>query len=433
MNLKKILIVFITSFSAVHGTWSSPPVDVSLDRGSSSPQIGLDDAGRATTVWLKNSGEGETPLTIKSSSWDGFTWSAADEISAPTAEFGLFSPKLAVAKVIPLSGTTAFALWTRSDGINFIVQGSRLISGSWTDAENLSASGGNAGTSQISTNLSGDVAVAVWNRRNGVKNVIQARVWKDGRWQAVTDLSDDTQDAADAQVSVDAEGRAIAVWERFDGSRFIIQSRVWNGIEWLPVQNVSPTGLNLDAIFPQVGLDEEGNAIAVWALGTEDSFTIQGSTYDGASWSEPKTVSEVGENVTGPQLGVDSSGNAVAIWGAKGSSFPVKASVWNGTMWSPPETLSKNDKNTNAQQLSVDTQGNAVAIWEIATEEGRIIQTSIWNQSFWSEPVKISAADSDYNFGPQVSLNSSNAATAIWSFTQGVQSSFNTKLLPLLP
>lgn len=430
MNLKNLIFVFVTFFTVGYCEWSSPPTPLPSGTGSSTPQVGENITGKAVSIWLKNSG-GPTPLTIEASVWDGLTWGGPDTISAATTDFNLLSPRIAVPRLAPLLGNTAFAVWVRNDGSGFVVQSSRLVSGSWTAVEELSLTGGNANAPQISSNLTGSTAVAIWNRRNGGKNVIQARVWNGTMWEPVTDLSDGTQDAGNPQVSVNAQGNAVAVWQWFDGVRFIIRSRVWNGSEWLPVQNISLSGLSVDAIFPQVGLNAAGNAVAVWAIGTGDSFIVEGSTYDGTSWTDPVEVSDAGENVSGPQLGVDAFGNAVASWQAKGTFFPVKASVWNGSVWSSPELISENGKNTDVQQLSVNAEGNAMVVWEIVTDEGRVIQASFWNQYLWSDPVVISAAGATFNLNPQVSLNALNNAVAVWSDDDGIiQSSFNTNLIP---
>jgi hypothetical protein len=45
-------------------------------------------------------------------------------------------------------------------------------------------------------------------------------------WLAPQDLSAAGQNAFNPEVAVDAQGNAIAVWRRFDGTNFIVQAAV---------------------------------------------------------------------------------------------------------------------------------------------------------------------------------------------------------------
>ena len=70
----------------------------------------------------------------------------------------------------------ATAVWSRSDGSNFIIQAStKPFKGSWqATPDDLSISGENASNPQVATDPVGNVIVTVWQRSNGTNQIIQA-------------------------------------------------------------------------------------------------------------------------------------------------------------------------------------------------------------------------------------------------------------------
>ena len=69
-------------------------------------------------------------------------------------------------------------------------------------------------------------ATAVWRRSNGANFIVQGATRPaGGPWQAPVDLSAVGQSTADPQVAVDPTGRATAVWSRYGGTGFVVQGR----------------------------------------------------------------------------------------------------------------------------------------------------------------------------------------------------------------
>jgi len=73
------------------------------------------------------------------------------------------------------SNGNATAIWSRSDGLNFIIQAStKPFGGSWQlILDDLSETGQNATIPQIAINPNG-IAIVVWRRSDGSNNIIQA-------------------------------------------------------------------------------------------------------------------------------------------------------------------------------------------------------------------------------------------------------------------
>ena len=97
---------------------------------------------------------------------------------------------------------------------------------------------------------------------------------------------------------------AIA-WSRFGPAK-------WSG-PWQATVDLSVRG---DAAFaPQVAVDGQGSAVAVWYASTSDGVVVQSATrLAGGSWRGPIDLSSGSRNAGAPQLAVGAQGTAVAVW-----------------------------------------------------------------------------------------------------------------------
>jgi uncharacterized protein YheU (UPF0270 family) len=134
-------------------------------------------------------------------------------------------------------------------------------------------------------------------------------------------LSAAGQSAFFPQVAVDQGGNAVFVWQRFDGTNYRIQARARTAAGVLSAtQTLSAPGQ--DASNPQVGVDQSGDAVFVWSRydGTGrcspvGCFRIEARARTAAGvLSATQTLSARGQHAVGPQVAVDQSGNAVFVW-----------------------------------------------------------------------------------------------------------------------
>jgi hypothetical protein len=317
----------------------------------------------------------------------------------------------------------AVAVWTRFNGTNYIVQGAvrQAGSGVWQAPVDLSAVGGNAVGPQVAVDPQGN-AVAVWIRFSGTHEVVQSAVRPaaNGVWQAPVDVSVTGADAASPQVAVDPQGNAVAVWTRFNGPNFIVQGAVrpaGSGVWQTPV-DLSAVGGN--ALSPQVAVDPHGNAVAVWSRSNGANEIVQGAVRPAASglWQTPVDLSAVGGNALSPQVAVDPQGNAVAIWErSNGTNFIVQGAVRPAAdgLWQAPVDLSAAGQDGRAARVALDPQGNAVAVWHRSNGANTIVQGAVRPAAdgLWQTPVDLSAAGGDAQ-EPGVSLDPQGNAVAVW-------------------
>lgn len=86
------------------------------------------------------------------------------------------------------------------------------------------------------------------------------------------------------------------------------------------------TAGGVDALEPQVAVDPQGNAIAVWRVfdGSNERIETAFRPIDGQfqSW---KLLSEAGKNAKEPQVAFDPQGNAIAVWTLQDGAFRIES------------------------------------------------------------------------------------------------------------
>ncbi len=111
---------------------------------------------------------------------------------------------------------------------------------------------------------------------------------------------------------------------------------------WLAPVNVSAPGRA--AFHPEIAVDAQGSAIAVWERGNESTAIIQASVRPaGGKWQKPVSLSGGGEQAGGAQVAFDERGDAIAIWGRGPNEFTgvVQAAVRPaGGSWHKPVNVS---------------------------------------------------------------------------------------------
>jgi hypothetical protein len=147
-------------------------------------------------------------------------------------------------------------------------------------------------------------------------------------------------------------------------------------------------------------------------------------------WSAPIDLSAAADYTTTPQVASDPDGNAVAVWlkaTVNDQTVPalcdaldkcvVQASQFNATTgaWTVPVTLSSDLENATQPDVVINSSGDAMAIWRRTTGADSVIQASINDGSGWqATPTDVSTNPSGSPRGPQVSVSSTDVFTVVW-------------------
>ena len=208
--------------------------DALVSRNADTPHVAMDAAGNALAVWAQDNSIYASRYTVVGA---GRGWGAAQLIESDV-NWPAAAPRIAMA-----ANGRAYAVWEQSaDGVL------------------------------------GDATPPF-------KNIMANRYVPTLGWQnAVLVETDNAGHAQAPQVVVDGVGNATVVWRQWDvthysvwSNRYFIASGQWDTAALIESDNSG------DAINPQVAVDAAGNALAVWSqsVGTRSSIRANHSIFGG--------------------------------------------------------------------------------------------------------------------------------------------------------
>ncbi len=160
-----------TAVSTDGGTTWSPPVFRTPDNQlARSPRLGASDDGqRLTMVWQQAPIGGVDRVQVMHTQDGGSTWSAPTALSASGAQAGGSQVRVSA------DGQRLTVVWDRSDGVNFRVQSvsSADQGATWSEVQTLSGAGQSGVNRALTASASGRRAATVWERNDGSHTRVQ--------------------------------------------------------------------------------------------------------------------------------------------------------------------------------------------------------------------------------------------------------------------
>lgn len=292
---------------------------------------------------------------------------------------------------------------------------------------------------QLAIDPQGNV-VAVWRRRPSIGQpweIWSSRYTPDDGWdpEKAERIGDpNTSDDVQPQIAVDLDGNAMAVWAEYDGMVFNVRaSRYEPAIGWGEVIGLETNDTG-DASGPQVIMDPDGDAIAVWEQDFGTRFIIFSSRYTAADdrWGTPEPIDDDnGGDAEEAKIGGDAKGNAMAVWrqsndrGADDPRFDIWSARYTSSdgQWGPAELVESHDTGSaSAPQVAVAPNGDAVAVW--VQFDGT--NFDVWSNRYtfdvgWGTAEGIETDDRGPAESPQVAVDPNGNAVAVWTQSDGVQ------------
>jgi uncharacterized protein GlcG (DUF336 family) len=346
-------------------------------------------------------------------------WGTAEIIDEDTGEAS--SPQVAVDPE-----GNAVAVWYQSDGSYDSIYSNRYdaLSGAWGTAQAIESNTGDAYGPQVAVDPSGN-AVAVWYQNDGSYNSIYSNRYDalSGTWGTAQLIEDNIRSAYAPQVAVDLDGNAVAVWRQNDGSydtiysnRYDALSGTWGGTAQAIEGN---TG---SAYGAQVAFDPSGNAVAVWYQWDGSYDSIYSNRYDALSGTWGGTAQAIEGNTGGaynPQVAFDSDGNATVVWyqhdGTYNNIYFNRYDELSG-MWGTAQAIEGNTGNADAPQVAVDPSGNAVAVWRQHDGTYYTIYSNRYDalSGTWGVTAQAIEGNTGGAYAPQVAVDPAGNAVAVW-------------------
>jgi hypothetical protein len=291
------------------------------------PDLAVDAQGDAVVVWERLAGAED--LVEGASRPAGGSWQTAETLSTE-------AENLHPAEVGIDAAGEATAVWEQKGAEVRIDAATKPAAGKWQHPVAVSAEGENANEPRLAVGANGN-AVAAWEHFESEELIEAAiRASAAGTWGkpvALTKPETGEGEPAGQQVAIDAQGDAVLVWARMNNGHEIVEAteRAASSSAWQPVAALSGPGESLEEL-PQVAVNDQGNVVVVWERmhGGEETVEAAAGLATSRSWETPVALSGKGEPASEQQVGIDGQGNAVAVWSRfDGTSYLAEAAGYD--------------------------------------------------------------------------------------------------------
>lgn len=306
-----------------------------------------------------------------------------------------------------------------------------ILSKSWSLSLHIERDAGKISWLQTSIAEGGN-AISVWTEStSGLDSVyVSMLLGGEADWRAEVNISNGNSGRAYVpKAAINPSGQAVAVWNQHDGVNYSIYANVYNN-------ETSAWGASLEidyeagghAYFPQVVMDDMGNALAAWYQYDGLQYSILSSRYDApsGSWSPPEPVEHMDTGAFHPVLAGNSSGYAMLTWRqSDGYMDSAWASMYDPVVkeWGEPQLL-ENDNNDHARWPVVDmnNKGDAIVSWYMYDGSFNSVYSSIYNSSsgIWGEAVLVDGQGEGHAEYPVVSIAEDSNAMVAWKYDNGI-------------
>ena len=409
-------------------TWRTTELIETNNAGdANSPQVAIDASGNALAVWAQSDGTRlnvwANRYTAATSSWGTAALIESDDLG------GVANPQIAM----DTSGN-ALAVWEQSDGSRFNIWANRFTAAnnSWGTAvliENNDA--GNASAPQIAVDANGD-ALVVWAQSDGTRfNIYSNRFTaSSSSWAApVVIEADNVADAYSPQIAIDANGNAMAVWQQFEAGTFNIWANRYTSAtgKWGTAALIETSNAG-NASNQKIAVDTAGNALAVWTQfdGTTNHIYANRFTAASSSWGVAAVIRTGTGDTDRPQIAFDASGNALAVWdqhdGTRRNIHANRYIAATGS-WGVPTVIESNAGGASRAQISVDASGNALAVWtQLDGTRNNIFGNRFTSgTNSWGTAALVETGSVREGLSAEVAVNAAGNGVAVWTQFDGLR------------
>ena len=262
----------------------------------------------------------------------------------------------------------AIAVWGQKDGSNsYKIYANRYVQGSgWIGKFLVGNRSGESTLPKIAMDENGN-AIVVWELKINNKSTIWARKYEIGAgWRDFSIIGNSSSIKEYFQdISMNSIGNAVAVWRSNnpDGifANFYDKNRGWKGAVQIS---------RGDELIPKVAISDNNEAVTIWPqmtniLGKQDLYATH---FKNNRWNSVPTLLEYKDGSVGisVDVGIDKDGNAIAVWdqfdGNEKSIYARFYTSQNG--WEEAHLLENNNNKALAPKIAMNKNGDAVVVWK---------------------------------------------------------------------
>ncbi len=261
--------------------------------------------------------------------------------------------------------------------------------GSWNGPAFLldGASGGGSNFPEVAVNPNGD-AIVVFQKLDGdVSNIYANHYSVNDGWSAPVRLDVGNDTSTFPQVAIDANGNAVAVWLQSPslGLRDVYASRYTTTSGWGIAETIEDDVEFVPDSPPSIAMDPSGNAFVVWSQDVFSSVAVKLNSYTAATekWDTAANISSINpskpiQNLN-PKVTFGSNVTRVISWTEKDGNLVARVTITtpsNFTQFFNPKINTNIGGNIDYHQAIVDSNGNATIVWQQPDAMGKNIYAS---------------------------------------------------------
>ena len=367
----RIYKVWANRFSPSRGWETAEPVEASGTAGGRGADVAMDPQGNAVVVWRRTNEEPDPSSTFWANRFTPSAGWQTEERIERNDQASSGDPRVAMDPQ-----GNAIAVWPQLSGARENVWSNRFTpSDGWGEAERIEWNADHdAWQTQVAMDAQGN-AMAVWasattEQSSDVIETFEYYIWSNrftptSGWSGPERVDGHEDNASNPQIAMDGQGNAIAVWEHIAGRTTNIWSnRFTPSSGWgTPVRIDSMEDGGHRAWFPQVAFDAQGRALAVWF---EWTGIWSNRCVPSGEWGTPERISDELNGISAPSLAVSSRGVAMAGWhrwdGERNNLWVRRFLPSSG--WEAPELIEEGDGTAYSPALAMDEHGRAIATWD---------------------------------------------------------------------
>ncbi len=289
------------------------------------PRVAMNADGQAVIVWSLGSGLVEKVQAISA---------APGGVFGEVADLTAFGEVASVPQVALDASGDALAVWDDWDGANIRIEDAvRPAGGSFGAPRFLSPAANNADTPQVAFDAQGN-ALAVWRFDGSPASTVQAAYRQAGGEFGVpqTVSTPSSMPAQAPQVAFDGQSDGVVAWQQSDGTYLRVDANVrqpGSAGAWATPSTLDPGGQ--EAYEPQIAGDGLSGTVVSWKTFNGIANTAQAAYRPaGGSFAPATTVSAASPQEGRPEVGIDAQGNAIAVWSrSNGPNYLLEAAGYD--------------------------------------------------------------------------------------------------------
>ncbi|MFZ5864081.1 MAG: tetratricopeptide repeat protein [Nitrospirota bacterium] len=258
----------------------------------------------------------------------------------------------------------------------------------WGNHELVRATTDRLSQPQLAINETGDM-VALWLERTASDVDVWSAHYTIGRgWNQPALVETITGEADHPDIAIDNQGNAVAVWSRFSG----LQNDLWAnryepGIGWnTPVLIETHDG---DALRARVQISRHGHALVVW---TQSGHVWANHYKSNIGWGAATAIESNSGPPSHPTVAFDREENGVAVWFQD-------AGVWTGRrlldgQWESPRRIGEGFQAWSRPQISARHDGSLLAVWKESSLSNDFLVSRYDAASGWRSATRIKSPHS---------------------------------------